>query len=157
MKIIFRNKTMSFAEADRIIERYYEGESTVAEEKLLQKFLSSEKLPAKYDAERAIFGYFKPEKAVVSQRFILPGYTKWAAAVALTFTVGLSTLLYTEKNPECYAMIDGTMITDNSTIRELINSSIADISDNNEVEESLNNINNTNLINEQLEVFSGIE
>ena len=54
-------------------------------------------------------------------------------------------------------MIDGTMITDNSTIRELINSSIADISDNNEVEESLNNINNTNLINEQLEVFSGIE
>ena len=148
---------MSFAEADRIIERYYEGESTVAEEKLLQKFLSSEKLPAKYDAERAIFGHFKPEKAVVSQRFILPGYTKWAAAIALTFTVGLSTLLYTERTPESFAMIDGIMVTDNSTIHELMISSIAEVSDNNEVEESLNNINNTNLINEQLEVFSGIE
>lgn len=149
---------ISFDEADRLIERYYEGETSVADEKLLQQFLMSDKLPEKYSAEKAMFGYFRTENVVAKRRFTMPVYARWAATVALLITFGFSALLYTEKTPDSYAMVNGQMVTDNATLKELMNSSIADISENNtEIEDNLNAINNTNLINEQLEVFSGIE
>lgn len=158
MKLKLYKQKISYAEADRLIERYYDGETTVAEEKLLQEFLMSDRLPQKYDAEKAIFGYLKSRKEVAGKSFVAPVYVRWAAVVALLLSVGLSTMLYTERVPDNYAMVNGKLITDNNTLQDLMNSSIADISDNNnEVQQSLNEINNTNLINEQLEVFSGIE
>lgn len=61
MKITKRNN-ISLQEAEKLIERYYEGETSVAEENLLCEYLSGKNVPARFEAEKAILGYFASEK-----------------------------------------------------------------------------------------------
>ena len=43
-------------EADRLLEKYYDGLTTTAEERLLQQFLLQDNLPTRYDPDKAILG-----------------------------------------------------------------------------------------------------
>ena len=56
MKILKRN-IISLQEVEKLIERYYEGETSVAEENLLREYLSGKNVPAQFETEKAIFGY----------------------------------------------------------------------------------------------------
>ena len=53
-----RTHKLSFEQADRLIDKYYEGATSVAEEDALRSFLQQKGLPRKYDAEKAIFEHW---------------------------------------------------------------------------------------------------
>jgi hypothetical protein len=49
---------MNDEELKRLLGKYYEGESTEAEETVLRDYFRSGKIPEGYEAEREIFGYY---------------------------------------------------------------------------------------------------
>jgi hypothetical protein len=153
MKLLFKKNILSNNEADRLIEKYYEGLTSVAEEKKLQQFLSQQKNPNKYAAEKAMFAYLKPETKAV----IIPYYMRYAAAVAVLLISTFSIQNFMAQNTHAYAYVDGKKITDKAQITAIAKASIREVSDNNEVEEKLQEINNSELVEKQLEVFSNPE
>jgi hypothetical protein len=153
MKIRIKNR-ISNSEADKLIERYYDGLTSVEEEKQLLIFLSQSNLPDHYKPEQAIFGYFDGKKKKV--QFSLRPYIRWASVAALILaSVFISKQYMVEKNTD-YAFVDGKKITNISEIKSQALASLSDISaKNNEVEDGLKNMNNDELIKKQLDVFSG--
>lgn len=156
MKILKRH-IISTQEAERLIEKYYEGETLVAEENLLRNFLSQKNIPVQFEAEKAIFGYFENEKTAKKQ-FIMPDYLKWTAAAAVVATIVITTIFSNRPAASNYAYIDGVKTTDRQVVLTLAKSTVNYISNgNSEVETSLDNIRQNNVIEGQLDVFSGIE
>jgi len=49
---------MNKEELSRLIGKYYDGDSTVEEEKILRAYFSSDKVPEGYETEKMIFGSF---------------------------------------------------------------------------------------------------
>lgn len=49
---------MKKEELNRLLEKYYSGESTVEEEGALRSFFTETDMPEDYDAEKVIFGYY---------------------------------------------------------------------------------------------------
>jgi len=145
--------TTSYAEADRLIEKYYDGLTTGAEEKQLQQFLKRTDLPEKYRAEQAIFGYFDLKKG--KKQISLRPYMRWVAVAAVVLLVIAGPQLFVSAHPSDFAYIDGKRVSD---IREVKSHALASLgvisSSKDEVQESLKNINDTKLIEQQLDVFS---
>ncbi|MDP4239708.1 MAG: hypothetical protein Q8904_09615 [Bacteroidota bacterium] len=155
MRIKMKYK-LSPAEADRLIERYYEGLTTGEEEKQLQTFLSQAGLPERYKPEQAIFGYFnhKKQKAV----FKIAPYIRWASVAAVVVLVLFSVQVFLTEKKANFAYIDGNRITNVQKIKSQALASLSDVSSSrDEVEEGLKNINDNGLIEQQLDVFSGLE
>lgn len=146
---------LSFSDADRLIEKYYEGLTTVEEERKLREFLSQSNLPEHYKPEQAIFGYFDHKKQKAPIRF-LP-IIRWSGAAAVILFTVFSINRYVNENQTNYAFIDGKKITNVQEIKSRALASLSDISSkNNEVEDGLKNMNNKELIEEQLDIFSGL-
>ena len=153
MRIRMKNK-VNFCEADKLIERYYDGLTCVEEEKQLRSFLSQSNLPERYAPEQAIFGYFQAKKMKV--QFSLRPYFRWASVAAVILAGVFIVKFYIAENQLDYAYVDGKKITNMSEIKSQALASLSDISaKNNEVEDGLKNMNNDELIKSQLEVFSG--
>jgi hypothetical protein len=55
---------MNTKELNRLLEKYYKGESTEAEEEKLRRFFSGENIPEGYDTEKAIFSYYDEANAI---------------------------------------------------------------------------------------------
>lgn len=154
MKIRIKNK-ISFSEADKLIERYYDGLTSVGEEKQLQSFLSESTLPERYRPEQAIFGYFDGKKKKV--RFSIRPYIRWASVAAVLLCSIFITQLYVNEQNSDYAYVNGEKMTNLSEIKLQALASLSDIgTKNNEVADGLKNLNNNELIEQQLEVFSGL-
>lgn len=154
MKLKFKHK-ITFEQADKLIERYYDGFTTLDEEKLLHQFLSQVNLPAKYKTEQAIFGYFETKKQKTV--FSIHPFIRWAGAAAavLVFAFGIQTFVYQHTNN--YAYVNGVKITNKNEIKNQALASLTDVSaDNNEVEQSLENLNDNGIMQQQLEVFSAL-
>ncbi|MFZ4581460.1 MAG: hypothetical protein ACOYM7_02310 [Paludibacter sp.] len=153
---LFKSKIINFSEADRLIEKYYEGLSTVEEEQKLQQFLVQAKLPEKYKAEQAIFGYLKP--AQTKARIVFPLYIRQAAMVALVLTAAFTIQTFVYAQGSGYAIVNGKKITNTSEIKRIAIKSLREISStNNEVEQGLKSINNSEIVQQQLEVFNGLD
>ncbi len=153
---LYKSKKINFSEADWLIERYYDGLTTVEEERKLQQFLSQSNLPEKYKAEQAMFGYLKGEKKPV--KIIIPIYLRRAAMVAIILTTAFTIQTLVVGQNSGYAMVNGKKITDKTEIRNIAMNSLHEISStNNEVEDGLNSINNSEIVQQQLEVFNGLE
>ena len=153
MKLFFKHRIKQ-EEADRLIEKYYDGYTTVEEEKMLQQFLSQSELPEKYKVEQALFTYLKP----VRKNKTFPVYLRYAAVAALLFTGAFTIHTYVTTSADGYAYIDGKKVTDKAKITEIAMASICEVtSSNNEVEQGLTEINNSELVEQQLDVFSGLE
>jgi hypothetical protein len=177
---------ITIEQADTLVEKYYEGLTTTDEEALLQEFLEQEDLPSRFDAERAMFGYFSTEKMRLvpliaafedrsteaeatnpsdlekkPPRSIMLRMTpllkgSFAAAVALfgVFIVEHQ-LMASSSN---YAYINGIRYTDNKTIKSLAIASIEDMDlKSDEVEKTLDKMNDKNLVESQLENFPSFE
>lgn len=56
-------------EIDILLKRYYEGTSTDEEEKSLKAFFSGSKIPAGYEAEKAMFEYYSSLSLAPSEGF----------------------------------------------------------------------------------------
>lgn len=158
MKLNIKNQAViSNTQADKLLEKYYEGKTSVKEENQLRTFLTQPDIPERFDADRDIFGYFERKK--VKQTMLLPYNFKWAAAVAVIAVV-ISGGLFFYRNPATvsYAYIDGEKTTDENTVKSLAFDSFSNIaSENNEIENNLNSIQNKGLIENQLELFSEID
>lgn len=146
-------KKLNYTEADMLIERYYDGLTTVEEEKKLQQFLSQPNLPEKYRAEQAIFGYFRKEEQ--KNKIIFPAYLRRVAVVALILTTAFTVQNLIAGRSNGYAIVNGKKITDKTEIKTMAMNSLREISStNNEVEDGLNAINNNEIVEQQLAVFN---
>lgn len=155
MKIRLKHK-MSFEEADMLIEKYYEALTSAEEEKRLREFLSQPDLPERYEAEKAIFGYFGKKKE--KKQYNFQSFVRWTSVAAAVAVIVLSIKIFDNNPTVGYAFINGQEITDVQTIKSLAISSLTDVSSaNNDVEDGLKDIQGNEAIEEQLNVFSGLE
>ena len=156
MKITFKNKYISRIEADRIIERYYDGLSNAEEEKKLQVFLSQSNLPTKYAAEQAMFGYFTKQKNVRTKNSSNFSIYRVSAAAAAVLLVALFTfrMLQTTQT-ESFAIVDGVRITNNAELKVLAANSLQTLSGGDEiVADAFQNLSANDIVEQQLEVFA---
>jgi len=155
MKIKLKHK-INISDADRLIERYYEGLTSLEEEKELQKFLSKPNLPERFETDKAILGYFDRKKP--KKHFNVQPYVRWASVAAVIGFVIVSVQLITAENRNDFAYVDGVKITNAREVKSKALASLNDISSmNNEVEDGLNNLNDDNIIEQQLDMFSGLK
>jgi hypothetical protein len=163
---------ISIEQADQLVDAYYEGTTTQAEEQLLRDFLNQNDLPQRFDAERAIFGYFTREKSTDTSKTLEPiqvdrshrglilkinPVLKWSLAAAVIFSAVLIVPKTLANRNVDVAYVDGVRLTDKNTIRSLALTSIQNMElNNNEVETSLNILKENNLIESQLEEFPSL-
>jgi len=154
--IINMKYKLSFPEADRLIEKYYDGLTTGAEERQLKKFLLQADLPEQYRPEQAIFGYFAHQQ--VKPAFRIPTYLRWAGVAAVIALILLGPQLYVSGNHSDYAYIDGKKVSNMQEVKSHALASLGDISrSRDEVKESFKSINDNELIEQQLDIFSAVE
>ena len=154
MKLIRRN-IITVDEAEKLMEKYYEGSTTVAEENQLRTFLAQSNVPPQFEAEKTIFGYYESKKD--RKNFRLQPYLRWAAAAVIAAGIIIPVSIFQASGKTNYAYINGVKITDTQEIISLAHSTINYVSDNNEVEDGLDNLKNDETIKNQLESFSEIE
>ena len=154
MKLI-RRDIITVDEAEKLMEKYYEGSTTVAEENQLRTFLAQSKVPPQFEAEKAIFGYYESKKD--RKNFRLQPYLRWAAAAVITAGVIIPVSIFQASGKTNYAYINGVKTTNTQEIISLAQTTINYVSDNNEVEDGLDNLKNDETIKTQLDAFSEIE
>ena len=112
-----------FEDIDELIEKYFEGETSVAEEKELHRFFRQKHLPDKYRAEKAMFDHFANEKEAKAPRRarIIPQVVRWTAiAAAIIGSVWIINRKEESAHPliGSYVIIDGTTYTNPKKVRE---------------------------------------
>ena len=82
-------------------------------------------------------------------------YMRWTAVAAIVLLIAVGPQLFVSTNQSSYAYIDGRKVSDMRQIKTQALASLVDISSSkDEVKESLKSINDTELIEQQLDVFS---
>jgi len=179
-------KYLTIEEADALFEKYYDGETTCAEQELLQDFLQQEDLPARFEVERALFGYFAEEKLRLSPSqevlfesrtplqtddltekekipprnllFRLNPVLRWSfAAAVLLFGVFIIDNRIQAQNSDV-AYIDGHRCTDSREVTKLAIASIQEIDlGSDEVAGTVEKMNDNNLVESQLQPFQELK
>jgi hypothetical protein len=175
--------SQNIEKADLLLEKYYEGTSTKAEELWLQDFLQQNHLPERFEADCAFFGYVRTERiqkvtAPVSPiqieenwnnktveplrkpprglRFPLNPYLKAGlVAASLLAAVFIPGYLIQAKNQNV-AYVNGVKLTDEKDLRNLALNSILNLK-NDDVETSVNALNEDDILESQLAHFPAIE
>ena len=141
-------KIITTEQAEILLDRYYEGYTSVEEEQLLYIFLSQKNLPEKFDADKALLAYFATHKKKTKIRIIpLLRWTSVAASVIIG--IMLITRFLMPVNYDSYAYIDGHKITNIEKVKEQMIASIQ--SWNNADTET--NVDMDELIIQQLQLF----
>ena len=114
---------------DSLIERYFEGETSLEEEKLLKAMVARSD-ESRYDAVRAVLGYGVATRKRTALRRRRLGMVS-AAAVASIAVVSIARLNLSKKNgtgnSECYAVVEGRYTSDQSEVLSIMQSDIGDI------------------------------
>ena len=114
---------------DSLIERYFEGETSLEEEKLLKAMVARSD-DSRYDAVRAVLGYGVATRKRTALRRRRLGMVS-AAAVASIAVVSIAWLnLFTKNgtgNSEWYAVVEGRYTSDQSEVLSIMQSDIGDI------------------------------
>lgn len=116
--------TLSVDELHRLITRYFNGETDLAEERLLKTVLadSSFSTPAIEEA-RAVLGYFAtvtPQPQRHRSRFITPVRLRVAAAASIVIALSAWFTLSGSNSGECTAYIAGHRTDDITIIKQAI-------------------------------------
>ena len=143
MKIRYKH-ALSLAEADGLIEKYYDGLTSVAEEKELRSFLSQPNLPEQYKVERDILGFFEEKKKKRKPTVQLIPFKRWSSVAAVLIVGVFCIKFYMTAYPTNFVYVDGEKITDVSQVKQ---NALASLND-------LNSLNDSELIDQQLSVFS---
>jgi hypothetical protein len=158
MQFFSKHTVISATEADALLEKYYEGFTSAEEERQLHLFLSQPNLPERYEADRAMMGYFAGEKQAVKpeKRTAIIPMIRWASvAAALIGGIFLVRSMMVEK-PQCYAYVDGVKVTDVTAVKAEAMQSISEIaSGSDEVAQTTRQFQTQQIVKDQLSVFSG--
>ena len=152
MKIRYKH-ALSLAEADGMIEKYYDGLTSVAEEKELRSFLSQPNLPEQYKVERDILGFFEEKKKKRKPTVQLIPFKRWSSVAAVLIVGVFCIKFYMTAYPTNFVYVDGEKITDVSQVKQNALASLNDLSSD-EVADGLNSLNDSELIDQQHSVFS---
>lgn len=151
-----RNNIITPEEADRLIELYYDGLTTVAEEKILGKFLSKVKLPSKYEPEIALFGFFEKKKQKPS--FSIKNKRPWVSVAAVAAICFFSIQFWSNDNQKSFAYIDGEKTTDMNIIKLQAIASLSELNSSGDiVAKTIQQLNDKDIVQQQLDVFSAFE
>ena len=145
--------TLSLEKADKLIEKYYDGLTTAAEEKELRGFLSQTNLPEQYKVERDILGFFEAKKKKQRSRVQSIPFKRWSSVAAVLIVGVFCIKFYMTAYPSNFAYVDGVKITDVGKVKQNALASLNDLPSD-EVAEGLNSLNDSELIDQQLSVFS---
>lgn len=157
MQLFNKNKTISMKEADELLEKYYEGFTSAEEERQLHAFLSQTSLPERYDADRAMMGYFAGQKetSVSGHKSVVIPMIRWTSVAAAIIGCVFVVKSFVVQQPRCYAYIDGAKITDMATVKAEALQSIQDITPKtDEVAQTAKQFKAGEIIKDQLSVFS---
>ena len=112
---------MDFNKANKIMEKYFAGETTLCEEKWLQEYFSSKKdLPPNQAYAGELFRFFRQEATLEYKNTVRSatpfgrGSLKIVAGVAAAALILVGAFLFIQKpyEPVTYAYINGIPITD---------------------------------------------
>ena len=141
-------------EWDGIIEKYFDGETSDEEEKLLLRFLATPQAnDKKYNEIKAVMGYVAVGKTIYeknnrnNKRFsIIP--TKWIAAVVIGCIIGTAGWKIVDNQQNvCVAYIGGEKCTDTQTVMAQVRQSL----------HSMNNEESRGTVDDQLkDIFTTI-
>ncbi len=149
-------KRITTEQAEALLERYYEGLTSVADERLLHVFLSQKNLPQRFEADQALLGYFAETKKKATLKTKIMPIIRWGS-VAATLLLGLflAKTFLNDKQVN-YAYINGRRCTDiNVVTKEALASLQVIQSAPNEVSVSVNHLNDDELVKQQLAMFTG--
>ena len=116
LKKINMKKRITIQEADTLLEKYYEGNTSTAEEKQLKDFLAQGRLPRRFDADKAILGYFAGKKQK-PESVIIP-FLRWASVAAILSGIILISKYIATDGPTSYAYINGQKYTNIQVVKE---------------------------------------
>ena len=140
-------KLITIQEAEVLINKYYEGYTSGAEEKLLHTFLSQKNLPEQFEADKAILGYFASHKE--KRKIQVIPLLRWTS-VAASVIIGIIIVNFLMPGkPNSYAYIDGEKVTNIEQIKEQAFASIHSWNKS----ESNTNLDTDELIIQQLQLF----
>lgn len=130
-----------------MVNRYFDGDTSEEEERLLRRFLATEAgRSSEFDEVRAVMSVFAAGKAVNQTRHKSRKLWPWLAAACVA---GLAWLLWTGiggTQDVCVAYVNGQKITDRNEVLALMQESWDDIEmqeTGNTVEEQLTDLFNT--------------
>lgn len=159
------------AELEQLIERYFDGETTVQEEQMLREALvdcpwNSEAI----DEARFTMGYFaahSQEQQRATKRSYRRQLIGIAASIAIILAVGLPAIYHNwfAPQPQCIAYVNGKVIADNQkavmslVAQDLNNMDMATRETANAIADDMNEMNNatSSMTNELMDLGAAIE
>jgi hypothetical protein len=142
--------TISNEEAILLLEKYYEGETSNAEEVMLRNFLAQKDLPERFNPDQALFGYFE-RKRQQPKNIIIP-MIKWTSIAASLIGLIIATKGLIFHSNDHYAYINGEKYTDTELVKEQALKSLDILSAScDEVETSAKALQDEDLVSTQLQ------
>lgn len=120
---------------DKILEKYFEGETSLEEEKQLRSYFRRADVAERHEMYKPIFYFFSEERKEVTtekRRRRTPLYTWIGVAVSIALLIAIRTFYYApleNANTKSMVYIDGKKITDINTINNEALNSIENISE----------------------------
>ena len=114
---------------DRLIERYYSGNTTIDEEKELSRFVFSESQNKRYDEIRAVLSYSLIGSSIKGkirsrQRVSLKTIARIAACIAIILSINI--LYFHSPRDICVTYIYGKKYTDTETVIEQMKHTVSE-------------------------------
>ncbi|MFA7493332.1 MAG: hypothetical protein WCZ43_07450 [Proteiniphilum sp.] len=127
-----------------LIDKYFDGESSAEEEKVLRRYFTQEDLPEELKAYASLFRFLddeatalailneirSEEKRPVRRRLLSLRNLRTIAAVAATLLIAVLLLTRPDRKPALtgsYVWVDGKQITDPATVRKYAEASFGKI------------------------------
>lgn len=121
---------------DKLLEKYFEGETSLPEEKILRDYFLQIKIEDRHKAYKPIFNFFSEEMNEISpKKRIKPSLFRWIGiAASIALIAGIWSLFYIPNRKETKSLVyvNGKEITDIRLINSEILNSIDNITDINE-------------------------
>ncbi|MDC8003695.1 hypothetical protein POV27_06510 [Aureisphaera galaxeae] len=93
---------MELAEIEKLLEVYFQGETTLGEEELLQEFFASKQVPGHLEVYRPMFVAFgQAKEETIQTEIVLPksrtfNYWKWGIAASFVILLGIVGFMFND-------------------------------------------------------------
>lgn len=132
----------------QLIESYFEGESSLAEEQQIKDFFKeTDIIPKELEYAQSIFGYFADEKKVSLKKDTKKrNYSIIGISASLLIAATLIISNINTKNEIIYAYIDGVPVTDQEIAMQYTKQALLAVSEN--LDRGTTHLNQLNQLNE---------